>query len=231
MGGTAQTRAGEQAPSCFCPCKTVKPPLPQGSLLRGGWALCAQHGSGECGQLGLQAWASPCPQPLAVPPSPLWPRSWPPAFLLGTEREASGPLQAGGGCGVWPVPWALGSWGQTLGPHSQLQGWMGPGHLLFNSPGSPGVGRGPTERSEKRWESPQLDLAPGGSWRLPVDPCPAHPQALPQQTDGMAEFLEFLTARTSSLAAGPAHLLPCGWWRAFPLPATSAWEPPALSLS
>lgn len=54
---------------------------------------------------------------------------------------------------------------QTLGPHSQLQGWMGPGHLLFNSPGSP---RGTfsdwdfSESSEKRWESPQLGLAPGG---------------------------------------------------------------------
>jgi len=51
---------------------------------------------------------------------------------------------------------------QTLGPHSQLPGWMGPGHLLFNSPGSPGVAGGPTESSEKRWESPQLGLAPGG---------------------------------------------------------------------
>ena len=112
--------------------------------MRGGWALCAQRSCGECGQLGLQAWASPCPQPLAVPPSPPWPCSWPPAFLLGTEREASGPLQAGGGgCGVWPLPWALGSRGQTLGPHSQLQGWMGPGHLLFNSPGSPGAAGGP----------------------------------------------------------------------------------------
>lgn len=165
MGGTAQTRAGEQAPSCFCPCKTVKPPLPQGSLLRGGWALCAQHGSGECGQLGLQAWASPCPQPLAVPPSPLWPRSWPPAFLLGTEREASGPLQAGGGCGVWPVPWALGSWGQTLGPHSQLQGWMGPGHLLFNSPGSPGVAGGPQSALRNAGRALSLtwpQVGPGG---------------------------------------------------------------------
>lgn len=171
MGGTAQTRAGEQAPSCFRPCKTVKPLLPQGSLLRGGWALCAQRGSGECGQLGLQAWASPCPQPLAVPPSPPWPRSWPPAFLLGSEREASGPLWAGGGgCGVWPLPWALGSQGQTLGPHSQLQGWMGPGQLLFNSPGSPGATGGP--QSTLRNAGRALSLAwsqagPGGClWTL-----------------------------------------------------------------
>ena len=93
----------------------VKPPCPQGSLLRGGWALCAQRGSGECGQVGLQAWASPCPKPLAVPPSPPWPHSWPPAFLLGTKREALGPLWAGGEeCGGWPLPWASGSRGQVV---------------------------------------------------------------------------------------------------------------------
>lgn len=169
--------------SALARCEAMRP---QGSLLRGGWALCAQYGCGECGQVGLQAWASPCPQPLAVPPSPPWPCSWPPAFLLGIKgkRQAIFVQEAR------DVEFGFshghrdhgGRWLnlQTLGPHSQLQGWMGPGHLLFNSPGSPEVAGGP--QSALRNAGRALSLAwpqvgPGG---LPVDPCPAHPPALPQ---------------------------------------------------
>lgn len=123
---------------------------------------------------------------------------------------------------------------QTLGPHSQLQGWMGPGHLLFNSPGSP---RGTfsdwdfSESSEKRWESPRLGLAPGGPRGAACGPVSRTPSSSSSAHRRRGRVLGISYCEDFFLGLGPGppaprRAGPCGWCRAFPLTPTSAQAPP-----